>query len=68
MTELTSEQVAALRKELLIDYEWLLNRMKELQSYPEHKNNYELVAVEEYNKAREVELVNLALRRYGFHD
>jgi len=68
MTELTSEQVAALRKELPTDYDWILNRMKELKSDPLHSNNYEVRALEDYMQLKEVELVNLALRRYGSHN
>lgn len=69
MTELSHEDVAALR-ELLpeINYGKILKRMAELKANPLHKNNYELVAVQEHQRDREVELVNLALRCYGTRD
>lgn len=69
MTELTIEQVQALRRELPeVDYGKILDRMKQLKADPLHKHNYEILAIQEHERAREAELVNLALRRYGSHD
>ena len=69
MIDLTSEQVNELRAELPeMDYDWILNRIETLKSDPGYRGNAALVVHKEWLEMQEVQLINLALRRYGSHD
>jgi hypothetical protein len=69
MTELTLEQVDALRAELPeTDYGKILARMDQLKTDPIFADNYSLAAIQEHERERELALINLALCRYGSHD
>lgn len=68
MTELTMQELDALRAQLPTDYDKLLNRMDELRADGTPIDNIGLVAMQEHYLERELALVNLALRKYGSHD
>jgi hypothetical protein len=69
MTELTLEQVDALRAELPeTDYNKILARMDQLKTDSIYAGSCSLVAIQEHERERELALINLALRRYGSHD
>lgn len=69
MIDLTNEQVDELRAELPeMDYDWILTRIETLKSDPGYRGNAALVVHKEWLEMQEVQLINLALRRYGSHD
>ena len=71
MTDLTMEQLDALRAELPEDYDWLECKLKEAKDDPNNKYKHDFTIagdiLMEYKRKRELALVNFALHKYGNH-